>query len=355
LVRLWDGMAETARQDDAARLLLAASHRRAVATTDLFLPETLRLSDQQRTTVRTLLDKLVRTIEDELRTSLAETFAGEAALHAALASAHVQLAVPLLARSEALHDQELVTILLRRAEEHRIYRAASAADDALQTLIADADAAVAAEAMAVLVGRSRRLDRFQEPVMARTELPAEVQHRLVWTVAAALRRYMVDQHNIDPAIADAALAPAAGALILGYDEGDTLEARSFRLAQRLGEAGRLDGAAFLAAITGGTLPLFLAALSVRTGLAYASVWDVLSDPARRGIVYLLRAAGIDRREAAAILIALDSAPDEAGLASAIDLFDVTNEAAARRALSLWSLDPAYRAALVRIGDPRKAA
>ncbi|CAA9531397.1 MAG: hypothetical protein AVDCRST_MAG23-1135 [uncultured Sphingosinicella sp.] len=348
-------MAETARQDDAARLLLAASHRRAVATTDLFLTETLRLSDRQRATVRTLLDKLVRAIEDELRASLAETFAGEAALQAALASAHVQIVVPLLARSEALHDPELVAILLRRVEEHRIYRGASRADDALQTLIADRDAAIAATAMAVLTGRSRRLDRFHDPVLARTELPADVQHRLVWTIAAALRRYMADQHGIDPAAADSALASAAGTLLSAYDEGDTLDARSVRLAQRLGEAERLDGAAFLSFLTGGTLTLFLAGLSVRTGLSYASVWDVLSDPAGRGLVYLLRAAGIPRQEAAAILIALGSITDEAGLASAVDLFDVTNEAAARRALSLWSLDPAYRAALIRIGEPRGAA
>jgi uncharacterized protein (DUF2336 family) len=347
-------MAETARQDDAARLLLAASRRRAVTTADLFLPEALRLSDQQRTTVRSLLDKLVRTIEDELRASLAETFASEAGLHAALASAHVQIALPLLSRSEALHDPELVTILLRRAEEHRIYRTASAADDALQTLIADPDPQVAAAAMAVLVGRSRRLDGFQEPVMARTELAADVQHRLVWTVAAALRRYMADQHDIDPAAADAALAAAAGNLIATYDEGDTLEARSIRLAQRLGIADRLDGAAFLSFITGGTLPLFLAGLSVRTGLSYSAVGDVLSDPAGRGIVYLLCAAGIARQESAAILIALGTA-DEAGLASAIDLFDVTSQAGAERALSLWSLDPAYRAAVIRIGEPRTAA
>jgi hypothetical protein len=46
--------------------------------------------------------------------------------------------------------------------------------------------------MAVLVARSRRLDRFQEPVLARTELPAELQHRLVWTIAAARRAYLVD-------------------------------------------------------------------------------------------------------------------------------------------------------------------
>src|SRR3712207_3551885 len=125
---LWGGMAETARQDDAARLLLAAARQRASATKDLFLPETHRLSDRERVAVRRLFQKLVRTIEDDLRSSLANSFAVETALHAALASAHVQIAVPILSRPDALHDSELITILLRRAEEHRIYRAASTED-----------------------------------------------------------------------------------------------------------------------------------------------------------------------------------------------------------------------------------
>lgn len=347
-------MAETARQDDAARLLLAASRQRASATKDLFLPETHRLSDRERTTVRKLFEKLVRTIEDELRSELAGNFT-EPALHAALASAHVQIAVPMLSRSDALHDAELIAILLRRAEEHRIYRVASAEDDALLMLIADPDAAIAAEAMAVLVARSARLDRFQDPAPARTELPADVQHRLIWTVAAALRRYMTEQHAVEPAAADAALASAADAAITGYDEGESLEARSLRLAMRLNEADRLDGAALLSFVTGGTLPLFLAGLSVRTGLSYAATWDVLSDPARRGSSYLLRAAAITRHEAAAILIALGSPSDEAGLVEAVNLFDVTAEDTARRSLSLWSLDPAYRAAVIRIGERRQAA
>lgn len=348
-------MAETARQDDAARLLLAASRQRASATKDLFLPESHRLSDRERVTVRSLFERLVRTIEDELRASLAADFAAHPSLYAALASAHVQIAVPLLSRSDAMHDAELIAILLRRAEEHRAYRAASPEDDVLRTLIADRDDAIAAEAMAVFVARSRRLDRFQEPVLARTELPADVQHRLVWTVAAALRGYMADQHCIDPAVADVALATAADEAIGSYDEGESLEARSIRLARHLSASDRLDGAALLGFLTGGTFPLFLAGLSALTAMSYAAVWDVISDPANRGPSYLLRAAGLSRHEAAAILIALQSTTDEADLVAAVNLFDATSEAAARRSLSLWSLDPAYRAAVVRIGERRRAA
>ena len=41
--------------------------------------------------------------------------------------------------------------------------------------------------MELIIARSRRFDRFQEPDMGQVELPAELQHKLVWLVAASLR------------------------------------------------------------------------------------------------------------------------------------------------------------------------
>ena len=349
-----DPPASQAKRDDAARLLRGAARRRAVAAEDLFLPEALRLSERERLTSRALLERLVRSIEDELRAGLAERFAAHEALHAALASAHVAIAGPVFDGSAALEDPELVSLLLRRAEEHRLFLAAPGKGERLQALIADRNPEIAAHAMAVLVARSRRLDRFQEPILARTELPAELQHRLVWTIAAALRAYMVGTHRIDPAAADLALGQAASGLIAGYDEGDSLEARCNRLAQLLRGADRLDGAAIADFIREGTLPLFLAGLSAATGVAYAAVWDLLQDPGGRGPVFLLKAAGLDRQEAAQALLLLAHQPDDDMLIRQIDLFDALDDREAPEALSLWSLDPAYRDAVLRLNGSRQA-
>ncbi len=338
-------------RDDAVRLLRGAARRRASVTSDLFLPEPLRLSERDRLIARDLLARLVRTIEDELRAALAPRFAGQEALAAALASAHVEIAGPVFDGTAALGDPDLVSLLLRRAEEHRLFRAAPNRTERLQALIADRDPVIAADAMAVLIARSRRLDRFQEPMLARTELPADLQHRFVWTVAAALRTYMVEFHAIDSAAADAALAEAAAGLIAGYDEGDALEARCIRLARRLHGDARLDGAAIAAFLLEGTLPLFLAGLSAATGIAYDAVWEILADPAERGPATLLAAAGLDRQQAGDVLLCLAAVPVEASLVRQIALFDMLDAAAASRALSLWALDPAYRMAVLRLSEP----
>jgi hypothetical protein len=338
-------------RDNAVRLLRGAARGRDSATCDLFLAETLRLTERERLVARDLLARLVRTVEDEMRSALAERFATHEALGAALGSAHVEIAGPLFDGTAALREPELVGLLLRRAEEHRLFRAAPNRIERLQALIADRDPLIAADAMAVLVARSRRLDRFGEPVLARTELPAELQHRLVWTVAAALRTYMVGGHGIDPAAADRALSDVAAALLAGYDEGDALEARCGRLARRLHGAGQLDGAAIAGFLLEGTMPLFVAGLSAATGIAGHAVWDVLSGPDERGPVYLLAAAGLDRQQTGDALLLLSVQPIEDRLVRQISLFETLDADAAARALSMWTLDPAYRQALLLMSEP----
>ena len=355
------------RKDDAARLLLAAARERfSVAATDLLLPETARLTQWQRITASALLARLVTSIEDGLRASLAAHFGDQEALHAAFSSAHVPIALPLLERANVLRDPELGTVLVRRVEEHRFWREeldprAAERPELLLDLIRDADEQIAALAMAVTIARSRRFDPFHEPVMGETELPAELQHRLVWMVAAALRQYAIQQHGLSQGSADAAIAAAAAAAIRGYDEGSGLEAAAMRLARRLARAGRLDDAMLVRVLEEGQLSLFIAAIGVRAALDYAGAWEVLSDPRGRGPALLLRSAGVERDDAASILFILNmrgrmfSGPEGDAAAAQLDLFDATGEAEARNVLTLWQVDPGYRSAIARLSTRVRSA
>jgi uncharacterized protein (DUF2336 family) len=321
---------------------------------DLFLARDLRLGDWHRSLMTALLDRLVRSIEDELRSSLAATFAApeHADVHTALVAPRVEIALPILVRSTALRDPELVALLFRRVEEHRIYRAARMAPDPaeslVQELIRDEDQQISAAAMALLIGHSRRLDRFQEPMIASPELPAEIEHRLVWTVAAALRTWLVGEHGIPPAVADRALAAAATQRIYAYDEGEGLEARSLALARRLDALGRLTDAFIARTLAEGILPLFLAAFALRCDLVIDAVWEMLSDPRGRGLPLLLRAAGFDRAEAGQILVALGDPDDDEQLVASMGLFDRTQQAEALADVRFWQIDPVYRSAVAQV-------
>ena len=353
-------------KSDAARLLLAAARDRfAVASADLLLPEQTRLTEWQRVTAAALLTRLVGGIEDSLRAALAEHFRGEEALHAALSSAHVPIALPILERASVLRDAELGTILVRRVEEHRFWKAYAAigGDEYLLELIRDPDPDIAAEAMDLVTARSRRFDRFQEPVMGQIELPADLHHRLVWLVAAALRHYIVRHHRI--AAVDAAIEQAASALLAGFDEGNAFETRAMRLARRLQRAGRLDGALLARLLGEGALPLFVAGAAALAALDYAAAWEVLSDPRGRGPALLLRAAGTARADAAAILLLLNahgrlfSGAEADATEEQLELFDGLDEDDARDVLRLWQADPGYRASVARLStrtrSPAEAA
>lgn len=354
-------MAETGsnglrNQGDAARALLAAARERfAVAAADLLLPSEIRLTEWQRLTAAALLNRLIHALEDALRARLAARFEAHPALHAALSSARVPIVLPILERAQALRDAELGNLLVRRVEEHRFWKshAPESGQDALFELVRDPDEGIAAEAMELVIVRARRFDRFQEPDIGAVDLPAELQHRLTWLVAAALRHYIV-QHHEGAGPVDALIEESAGALLAAYDEGDTLEARALRLAQRLQAAERLDGALLARVLSEGMLPLFIAGTAVLGGLDYAAAWEVLADPRGRGPALLLRAAGAGRDEAAQILLLLAShgplvsgAEGEAA-ARQLELFDSFDEASARDVLRLWQAPAAYRAGVAKV-------
>src|SRR3954451_19112106 len=127
--------------DGAAELLASARARLSAAAADLALPRALRLSEWQRTTVSHLLEGLIAAIEGELRAALAVAVADEA-LRAALGSAHLPIALPILEEGASLAEPELIAALLRRAEESRL--GAGADHRLLGELAGDEDPAVAA-------------------------------------------------------------------------------------------------------------------------------------------------------------------------------------------------------------------
>ncbi|MBV8685220.1 MAG: DUF2336 domain-containing protein [Alphaproteobacteria bacterium] len=332
------------KRDGAAELLASARARVSAAAADLALPEPLRLSEQQRSLVTRLLADLVRTIEDELRARLLPAFEDEA-VRAALGSAHLPIAASLIEARDALADEALVGALLRRAEEHRLE--ATADHRLLASLAGDRDEAVAAEAMSLLILQNARRDAFGEPLVGASGLPAEIQHRLVWRIAAALRAYLVRRQGVAAGAADRAVAAAVGALLAGHDEGEGVDARALRLAKRLAEAGRLDDGLFARLAVEAGLPLLLAALAVRSGLGAGEAWQLLAERGSGGATALLRAAGVGRSAAAAILLQLGVADDE--VARRLEAYEALPAAEAEAVLIPWRADPAYRAAILEIG------
>src|SRR5438067_7907094 len=143
--------------DGAARLLASARSRLAAIAADLALPAAFRLSEWQRGAVTALFAAVVRDAEDELRAALLQRLpaATPEALSAALGSATLPIALPLLEAGPLIGDPQLLSLLLRRVEEHRL--AGTGGEHLLLSdLAGDDDALVAAEAMGLLIAQNSR-------------------------------------------------------------------------------------------------------------------------------------------------------------------------------------------------------
>jgi hypothetical protein len=321
------------RGGEAARLLAAAGQRGASARRQLSLPDDQRLDEWELHAVRELLTGLVETVERGLRAAIAERLGDHEGAQAALSSANVPIAVPILTKAELWRDRGLLSHILWRVAERRLQPGARTL---VPELARDRERRIASAAMALLVAESGRLG----PDLTRTDLPAELQHRLVWAVAAALRHYLIALQGVPAEMADPLLSAAAGTALGSYEEERSYEGRCLRLARRLARAERLNDELVERALTEAGLTFFAAALAVRANLPIAAAQELLSGPPGEGATPLLRAAGIERPHAAAILLHLQGAAGE----RALDRYD----GAALTPLSLWRADPAYRAALARI-------
>lgn len=321
----------------------AAKRRVADAAFDLFIEPAYRLDDRVRAFASAMLDDLVGGLEREMRVRLGSHFTNDAEIAASLTSPTVRIALPLLRDARTLRHAPLIAILTRRAESFVLADRLLPTRDQTGLPIDDADVETASAATELFIAEARRRDRFGAPALLFDDLPAELAHWLVWRIAAALRRYLRDQHGREDPNLDAALTQAAAAILAAHDEGRGLEPTAWRLAARLIATGGATGDRLVALLEGGHVAAFNAALAAKAALPFDEAWHVIADPTDSRLALVLRAAGVSRDAAAAILLLLFPAVGEPG--AEIDAFEASDEAAAAEALAPLALDPAFRAAI----------
>src|SRR3954471_17428425 len=192
----------------------AGRGRLATVRRDFFLSPTERLTEQERALMTAMLHCLVSDVADAVRAALpngriAANDEGDAAL------------VETLTASGLLDEPGLMALLLRRADEERIATAARARSGrrearVLQGLVSHDYGAVAAAAMALILGRGRRRDRFGQCLIAFDDLPQSSAEALVSAVAAASRDVVASGATI--AVADAELGDASDQVLEKRDE-----------------------------------------------------------------------------------------------------------------------------------------
>src|SRR6476659_7116036 len=208
----WPIAAPAADGDAPARV--AGRSRLFTVRRDFFLDPAKRLTEQERALMTAMLHCLVGDVADAIRAALPKGRAaandeGDAAL------------IEGLTQSGLLDEPGLMALLLRRADEERIAVAARARSGrrearVLQGLVSHDYGAVAAAAMALILGRGRRRDRFGQCLVALDDLAESTAETVIHAVAAGLRRDLAASRGV--AAADKELAEASERVIERRDE-----------------------------------------------------------------------------------------------------------------------------------------
>lgn len=327
----------------------------------LIRPEPFRLSEVERVTARRLLKGVVEAIEAEFRARVlnAGKLPDVAEFTASLGAAHVEIAWPMLGRAELPDDRALVQLLVQRSRAFAIgrrlrRRALSTENGRLETLTAHGDGQIAADAMDLLIAESRTNDRFDDPKILRTDLPAETDQQIVWAVAAALREYGTRVHGIEPSALDGPIADAAAAVIAARGDAQSVETVAMRLAVRLQRAGLADDRLLLEALNSARLTLYVALLAARANMAFASAWEMTVMPDAASHMLLLKSVGVARQAASHLVVAMarallaeDRLADERA-AGWLQAYDLLEPGDIDSAMKPWRLDRGYRDAIAAV-------
>ena len=318
-----------------------ARDRLSTVRADFFLDSATRLTEQERALMTAMLHCLVGDVADEIRAALPKGWS------AANDESNLDL-IERLTTARLLDEPALMALLLRRADEERIANGAKARSgrhDAriLQGLVSHDNGAISAAAMALILARGRRRDRFGQCLVSFDDLPDRAANFLVHAIAAALRTDLAAVRG--GAAADAALVKASRKVLDSRDASRGIDALTAELARLLDENGRLDDELILAAAHEGETAFVAEAFARRAGIhGTTAAGELLSGKAER-VMVLFRLANSPRELVAGLLASIGDLLGLSDAGRAIGLFDSATDDQVTTARTWLTVDPAYRRAL----------
>ncbi len=369
-------MANEAKNQMAGLVALARRHnadgRRVILenVADLFLSPEGRLNERESALMTDILHKLVHDVEMTVRRSLSERLADvDDAPHelvVALANDEIAVAAPVLLKSGVLRDTDLIQIVKDRTQEHMLQVARrdsltegvtdalvdKGEDDVIETLLVNKDASISRQALSYIVERSKRVDRFQKPLVARADLPPDLAHKMFWWVSAALRDHILHNYSLDSVTIDELLQDTAQTMIEEVEPLRPGYTVAEELVRSLANRGELTTEFIMRSLKNGEIRLFMAALSERGRLDFDTTQRIVLDPGGEPLAVLCRAVGLDRKQFTTAYL-MSRAPQGNILGMTVSpeseqLFDSLTEQSAMAALQFWRQDQGFQRARTAI-------
>ena len=209
--------------------------------------------------------------------------------------------------------------------------------------------------MAYLVAESRRFDQFQEPLLSRADLPAELAHKMFWWVSVQLRQkilsdFNIEEHEVDP------LLEAATKDILAETEAEragTARAKAETLAKTLKDEGQLTVELLIDMLRKNRIPAFCASMSHLAGISFSTVYRIILDKDITPFAILCKAIKLNEAHFSTMaLLVLHSQNNKQQSAQQLQnllrLFKEITSDQAQKTLTYWHNDSELQKAALKI-------
>lgn len=283
------------------------------------LPET-RVSPQERWMTADVLEELLRNADADLRAKVAERLADQgeapAGLLRRLALDDFEVAEPILRRSQALTDFDMMEIARKGGASHQVALArrehvsetvaaslaSSGGPEVIAVLLRNRGARLAPQTTDFLVRELRENDRLAELLIKRPELRPNQAFALFWSVSHPLRRQILERFSVSRAILQEAAADVFPLVARDPDvDRDVAEALSYidrrqrnRAAAQRSVYGSLERAIEEYARRGGEDLELQAEIAQLAGVRPDLAERLLADMGGEPIAVLAKAVGLSR-------------------------------------------------------------
>lgn len=324
--------------------------------TDVFMAAPDRYTSTEMQHFDVILTKVTESVEVALRIKIAEKLADTANapknLIRQLALDEITVAQPILERSPALSEDDLIRVIRQRTQDHmkaisrrREVTEVVAAElvergdkDVLVTLAENRGARFTGDTMTKLVEHSRTIADLQAPLTARYDLPANLLTQMYFFVSSALKREILHRSDLlDPALIDEAIEGNRTRILQQAVDGahtDVSAARKF-VEEKI-KAGLLNEMLLKELIDQRRSTEFLLSFAHHTGVDTSTAQRILQDKSFESLALACRAAGLDRSTFAKIVFSLQRGDTEQQKALRIlDLYLKVPQEAAERVMRFW--------------------
>ena len=339
------------------------------AIDDLYSGEEKFLTEQDRTIMVDIIRRLVGEVEVSVRRTLAERLAerpdAPRDLVLTLANDEIEVAHPILVKSELLRDPELIEIVQHRTMEHQVAVAMrpkiseqvsnvlveTSNEKVITTLLSNQDALISNSTMNLLVEQSAQVPGYQEPLVNRHDLPRALLKKLYWGVSAALRKHILANFDLEPSDIDEVMEAAVE---------DAIVEESKHVRDQSAPKGRAepmceqDVQILIGFLRKGEVSMFLDKFTSLTHLRLTLVRRLLFEPGGEGLAIACKGIGLDKSTFVTIFLRFrqgrlgDQEVEAEELSRALSFYEQTLPDAARGLMRRWQRNPDFLNALRQI-------